>query len=154
MRCQAKNGNFSILDKLPKLEFSLAPRRIRLLLGRQFDHTVERDSKPRRPAGRRFLEAKNQRKTPQPVFQPATSIRSFTAKHNPSRGPVPVGDNSNVSMKSSLWATLMVEVFILIGSSVGQNIVRTHMVSADAQSQSGMRNTISGSCPKRHQRLS
>ena len=52
---------------------------------------------------------------PQPVFQPATSITSLTAKHNPSSGPPPVGGSSNVAIKALLSATVIVEVFILTG---------------------------------------
>src|SRR5467141_895687 len=48
---------------------------------------------------------------PQPVFQPATSITSLTAKHNPSSMPLPVGC-SNVVRKALLCATLIEEHFI------------------------------------------
>src|SRR5947207_5058760 len=49
---------------------------------------------------------------PQPVFQPATSITSLTAKHNPSSMPLPVGGSSNVVRKALLCATLIEEHFI------------------------------------------
>src|SRR5437899_12516091 len=49
---------------------------------------------------------------PQPVFQPATSITSLTAKHNPSSMPLPVGGSSNALRKALLCATLIEEHFI------------------------------------------
>jgi hypothetical protein len=55
---------------------------------------------------------------PQPVFHPATSIRSLTAKHNPSSGPEPVGGTSKVATKALLWSTVIDKVFILTGSGV------------------------------------
>src|SRR5262249_52978769 len=57
---------------------------------------------------------------PPPVFHPATSIKSLTAKHNPSSNPEPVGDTSKVATKALLWATVIVEAFILTGSGAGR----------------------------------
>jgi hypothetical protein len=61
---------------------------------------------------------------PQPVFHPATSIRSLTAKHNPSSGPEPVGGTSKVATKALLWATVIVAVFIRINSGTGRVTLR------------------------------
>src|SRR5207237_1569190 len=49
---------------------------------------------------------------PQPVLQPATSITSLTAKHNPSSEPLPVGGRSSVVAKALLSLTVIVDFFI------------------------------------------